>query len=105
MKRLVIETFDEVGMAATLDRHFGHRSGSDRETARKKVCKWEDLPKTTILNWFDKCRLIQPVVDHDSMDPAVVDEETLSHFLAGCAVDSTMDPMDDFDVLYMMISS
>ncbi|KAH9099877.1 hypothetical protein Ae201684P_018885 [Aphanomyces euteiches] len=40
MKQLVIDTFDEVGMAATLDRHFSNRSGSDREVARKKVYKW-----------------------------------------------------------------
>ncbi|KAH9123076.1 hypothetical protein AeMF1_005853 [Aphanomyces euteiches] len=40
MKQLVIDTFDEVGMAATLDRHFSNRSGSDRAVARKKVYKW-----------------------------------------------------------------
>ncbi|KAF0700831.1 Aste57867_8630 [Aphanomyces stellatus] len=39
-KKEVIEYFDVFGMQATLDVHFGHMSGSRRETARKKVYGW-----------------------------------------------------------------
>ncbi|ETV68305.1 hypothetical protein H257_15747 [Aphanomyces astaci] len=36
----VIESFDAVGMASTLDKHFHHLHGVQRETARKKVYAW-----------------------------------------------------------------
>ncbi|KAF0689036.1 Aste57867_19470 [Aphanomyces stellatus] len=39
-KKEVIECFDEVGMQATLDIHYGHLAGPRRETARKKFYGW-----------------------------------------------------------------
>ncbi|RHZ41767.1 hypothetical protein DYB26_015433 [Aphanomyces astaci] len=39
-KMEVIECVDALGVAETLDRHFGHLRGPSRETTRKKIYKW-----------------------------------------------------------------
>ncbi|RQM24205.1 hypothetical protein B5M09_007768 [Aphanomyces astaci] len=39
-KMEVIECVDTLGVAETLDRHFGHLRGPSRETTRKKIYKW-----------------------------------------------------------------
>ncbi|KAF0753439.1 hypothetical protein AaE_005709 [Aphanomyces astaci] len=40
MKQSVIDSFDEVGMAATLAKHFPQLSGTRLNTTRKKVYGW-----------------------------------------------------------------
>ncbi|KAH9098182.1 hypothetical protein LEN26_016619 [Aphanomyces euteiches] len=49
------------------------------------------------IEWLRQMQLIHHVADHDAVEPAVLDEEALSHLFAGCAVDTTIDPMDDID--------
>ncbi|ETV74170.1 hypothetical protein H257_11136 [Aphanomyces astaci] len=39
-RQAVIDSFDAVGMASTLDKHFHHLHKVQRETARKKVYAW-----------------------------------------------------------------
>ncbi|KAF0718325.1 Aste57867_1761 [Aphanomyces stellatus] len=38
-----IECFDTNGIAVTMARHFGHLTGTRRESARKKIYKWLEL--------------------------------------------------------------
>ncbi|RLO01447.1 hypothetical protein DYB28_006087 [Aphanomyces astaci] len=58
---------------------------------------WDDLPRSTILNGFGKCKLIQPVTQSDEIEAASVDEDMLAQLHVGCAVDDTIHPSDDID--------
>ncbi|KAF0702703.1 hypothetical protein AaE_015769 [Aphanomyces astaci] len=70
-KQAVIDSFDEMGMAAALLKHFPHLRGPPLDTTRKKVYAWLNILSELVAN---------SAVD-DTIDPTDDIESTTNHEL------------------------
>ncbi|KAF0703539.1 hypothetical protein AaE_015322 [Aphanomyces astaci] len=56
---------------------------------------WVDIPNSTIVNGFRKCRLVDGVLTDVDEIGGVVDEAVLGELMSTCAIEETLDPQHD----------
>ena len=53
---------------------------------------WADIDRSTILNSFKKCRLVDGIPDDDDTRASVVEADVMNDLMANCAIVDTIDP-------------
>ncbi|KAF0744756.1 hypothetical protein Ae201684P_018303 [Aphanomyces euteiches] len=57
---------------------------------------WSDLAKSTIVNGFKKCRLVDGIPEFDTIGGGVVDDDLLAALMESHSIDDTIDATRDF---------
>ncbi|KAH9104586.1 hypothetical protein AeMF1_019367 [Aphanomyces euteiches] len=57
---------------------------------------WSDLAKSTIVNGFKKCRLVDGIPEFDTIVGGVVDDDLLAALMESHSIDDTIDATRDF---------
>ena len=58
---------------------------------------WNDLPSSTIVNGFTKCKLVNGEIEEDSMDGGYIDQSDLAVLMENMVVEDMIDPSSDID--------